>query len=213
MVSQTEQTFRFIKEQIMNGTLKPSQKLTETYLAKLCGVSRNTVKKALMMLERENLVEVEPNKGATIKSYTLEEIVNYLEIREVLEGLVARSAARNIGDEELEKLQDVFDQMTVKLAEHRFDEYSMLNRQFHDVIYGASPNSQAVQMINTIKTQLNRIHFRTILIPGRSDASYQEHKAILEAIKERREEETEQAVRRHVANVRLAIVNNYHILV
>ena len=98
MVSQTEQTFRFLKEQIMNGTLKPSQKLTETYLAKLCGVSRNTVKKALMMLERENLVEVEPNKGATIKSYTLEEIVNYLEIREVLEGLVARSAARNIGD-------------------------------------------------------------------------------------------------------------------
>src|SRR5690606_38604461 len=122
MVSQTEQTFRFLKEQIMNGTLKPSQKLTETYLAKLCGVSRNTVKKALMMLERENLVEVEPNKGATIKSYTLEEIVNYLEIREVLEGLVARSAARNIGDEELAKLQDVFDQMTVKLAEHRFDE-------------------------------------------------------------------------------------------
>ena len=103
--------------------------------------------------------------------------------------------------------------MTVKLAEHRFDEYSILNRQFHDVIYGASPNSQAVQMINTIKTQLNRIHFRTILNPGRSDASYQEHKAILEAIKERREEETEQAVRRHVANVRLAIVNNYHILV
>src|SRR5690606_14941 len=102
---------------------------------------------ALMMLEKENLVEVEPNKGATIKSYTLEEIVNYLEIREVLEGLVARSAARNIGDEELEKLQNVFDQMTLKLAEHRFDEYSMLNRQFHDVIYGASPNRQAVQMI------------------------------------------------------------------
>jgi DNA-binding GntR family transcriptional regulator len=213
MGGQTENTFQFLKEQIINGTFKPSQKLTEAYLAQICGVSRNTVKKALMMLERENLVEVEPNKGATIKSYTLEEIVNYLEIREALEGLVARRAAKNITVQELEKLQYIFEQMATKLKENRFDEYSMLNREFHDIIYAASKNSQAVQMINTIKTQLNRIHFRTILIPGRSEASYQEHKEILEAIKDRDEEEIERAIRNHVANVRLAIVDNYHILV
>src|SRR5690625_3049089 len=135
MRNQTEYTYQHIKEKITSGKLKPSQKLTEAYIPELCGVSRSTVKRALMMLEREILVEVEPNKGATIKSFTLEEIANYLEIREVLEGLVARSATENMSDSDIEKLQDIFDQMDVGLKEGHFDQYSILNRQFHRIIY------------------------------------------------------------------------------
>ena len=109
--------------------------------------------------------------------------------------------------------EQILNEMAVKLKENRLEEYPMLNRQFHDMIYAASKNKQAVQMIHTIKTQLNRIHFKTILIPGRSEASYREHKEILTAIKARNEGALERAVRRHVANVRLAIVDHYHILV
>ncbi|ALS21123.1 MULTISPECIES: GntR family transcriptional regulator [Paenibacillus] len=212
MGGQTDIAFQYIKEKILTGVYKPSQKLTENQLAEAIGVSRNTIKKALMMLERENLVEVENNKGATIKSFTLEEVINYMEIREVLEGLVAKSAAKNISEADIKRLENILETMNSHIKENRFDEYSLLNREFHNVIYNASKNVQAISLINTIKTQLNRIHFKTILVPGRNQQSFIEHERILQALKSHNEKEAEEAIKNHVANVRQTIAQNYQYL-
>ena len=80
-----DKAYEYIKTRIMDGRFHPSQKLIENDLAQSIGASRNTIKKALLKLEQENLVILEPNKGAKIKAFELQEIKNYLEIREVLE--------------------------------------------------------------------------------------------------------------------------------
>jgi DNA-binding GntR family transcriptional regulator len=207
-----ENAYHFIKEKILDGSYKPSQKLTEIELSEIIGASRNTIKKALLKLEQENLVEIEKNKGAFIKSFTLEEMMNYLEIREVLEGLVARTAAKNISDSELKKLEEILKQMDLHLKQNRFDEYSNLNKDFHQIIYQASKNPQAVEIVNVIRTQLSRYHFRTILIPGRNQSSYQEHEKIFEALKAHDEELAQKAVTKHIANVRTTIKDNFSLL-
>ncbi|GAE35025.1 GntR family transcriptional regulator [Halalkalibacter akibai] len=208
-----EIAYQFIKGKILEGTYKPSQKVTETELAETIGVSRNTIKKALLKLEQENLVNIENNKGAFIKSFTLEEVVNYLEIREVLEGLVARTAAVNITDTELEKMKDTLSMMGEHLANNRYDAYSSLNKDFHNIIYEASRNTQAVDMINVIKNQLLRYHFRTILVPGRNLSSYEEHQNIYKAFEERNGEEAEKYIRIHIANVRKTVEENFTYLI
>ncbi|WP_126428762.1 GntR family transcriptional regulator [Brevibacillus marinus] len=212
MGGQTEYAFQMIKEKILDGTFKPSQKLTENELANMVGVSRNTIKKALMMLERENLVEVKTNKGAIIKSLTFEEIVNFLEIREVLEGLVARSAVHHLRDEEIAQLGAILQEMKAQLRKRHFAEYSRLNGEFHQVIYTASRNREAVALIHSIKTQLNQIHYRTMLVPGRKQDSYAEHQRIYEALKARQEQAAEAAIKEHVANVRRTVTENFLIL-
>ncbi len=208
-----EIAYQFIKEKILDGSYKPSQKLTEIELSEVIGASRNTIKKALLKLEQENLVEIEQNKGAFIKSFTLDEIINYLEIREVLEGLVARTAAKNISDAELEQMEEILQQMDSYLKQNRFDEYSNLNKEFHQIIYHASKNPQAVEIVNVIRTQLSRYHFRTILIPGRNQNSFQEHNKIFEALKSHDEKLAQEAVMNHVANVRTTIKENFSFLV
>jgi DNA-binding GntR family transcriptional regulator len=208
-----EIAYQFIKEKILDGSYKPSQKLTEIELSEVIGASRNTIKKALLKLEQENLVEIEQNKGAFIKSFTLDEIINYLEIREVLEGLVARTAAKNISDAELEHMEEILQQMDSYLKQNRFDEYSNLNKEFHQIIYQASKNPQAVEIVNVIRTQLSRYHFRTILIPGRNQNSFQEHNKIFEALKSHDEKLAQEAVMNHVANVRTTIKENFSFLV
>ncbi|MED1953290.1 GntR family transcriptional regulator [Brevibacillus centrosporus] len=213
MTRPMENAYQFIKQKILDGSYKPSQKLTEIELAEIIGASRNTIKKALLKLEQENLVEIEQNKGAYIKSFTLEEIVNYLEIREVLEGLVARTAAKNISDDELKQMKDILEQMDAQLKQNRFDEYSILNKEFHQVIYRASKNQQAVEIVNVIRTQLSRFHFRTILIPGRNQNSFQEHTKIYEALKAHDEEKAQEAVMAHIVNVRKTINENFSLLV
>jgi DNA-binding GntR family transcriptional regulator len=208
-----EFAYQFIKDKILDGSYRPSQKLNESDLSKLIGVSRNTVKKALLKLERENLVEIEENKGATVKSHTLDEILNYLEIREVLEGLLARRAAASITDEQLHELQDVYRRMEDHLKNNRLDEYSVLNRAFHQIIYDASDNRQAVELVNVIKTQLLRYHLRTVLVPGRNHESLEEHRQILEALLARDPARAEECIRRHVGQISKTIRTHHQILV
>jgi DNA-binding GntR family transcriptional regulator len=205
--------YEHIKSKILDGTFRPSQKITENQLSEEIGVSRNTVIKALLKLEQENLVVIEKNKGASVKSFTLQEVVNYIEIREVLEGLAIRTAVQNISDEEIKRLSEILRDMDECVQNGRLDEYSGLNKSFHDIIYSASRNKQAVEMIKMIKTQLNRFHFKTILVPGRNRESYAEHERIYQALLHRNADEAEAAIRQHVANLRQTIEQNYNFLV
>ncbi|MCK2004484.1 GntR family transcriptional regulator [[Brevibacterium] frigoritolerans] len=213
MSKQTDYAYEYIKQRILDGTYYPSQKLNESDLSEIIKVSRNTLKKAFMKLEQENLVKIEKNKGATIKSFSLDEIMNYLEIREVIEGLVARKTAENISDLHLESLEEILDKMQEHIQTNQFDEYSKCNKAFHDIIYSASENPQAIEMIKVIKTQLQRVHFKTILVPGRKEDSLKEHIQILEALKKRDEKEAEEAVKFHISQIRNTIKNNYVYLV
>lgn len=212
MSSQLEHAYRFIKQGILDGTYKPSQKLVEIQLSDAIGVSRNTVKTALLKLEQENLVKIENNKGATIKSFSLEEVENYLEIREVLEGLIIRTAILNFMDEDLANMEQIMMDMGNYLHENKYDDYTKKNNEFHNMIYKLAENSQAVKMVNVIKTQLIRYHFRTILIPGRSGESLQEHQTIYSALKMRDISKAEEAIKRHIANVRKTIKDNFQLL-
>ncbi|MGZ0084739.1 GntR family transcriptional regulator [Caldibacillus thermoamylovorans] len=205
--------YEYIKERIINGTFLPSQKLNESDLSAQIGVSRNTVKKALFKLEQEHLVEMEENKGATVKSFTVKEIVNYFEIREALEGLIIRSAVERLTEEDLRQMGDICDKMETYLNIGDFEEYSQLNKLFHDIIYRASDNQQAVEMVNLIKGQLLRYHLRTILIPGRKENSAKEHRQIYRALKDRNVEEAENAVRLHITNIRKTIEEHFAFLV
>lgn len=212
MSKQADAAYHYIKNKILEGSYRPSQKLIESDLAETIGVSRNTIKKALLVLQQENLVAVEDNKGACVKSFTLQEVVNYLEIREVLEGLVAKKAAKNLTESDLVELEQILGEMAQHLEHNQFDEYSNLNREFHKIIYSASNNPEAVEIISIIRTQLIRFHFRTIMVPGRRQESFKDHKRILDALKARDEREAEEAVENHIANVRRTIEQNYNYL-
>ncbi|SDE53273.1 transcriptional regulator, GntR family [Priestia aryabhattai B8W22] len=213
MSKQTDYAYEYVKQRILDGTFYPSQKLIESDLSETIKVSRNTLKKAFLKLEQENLVKIEKNKGATIKSFSLDEIMNYLEVREVIEGLVARTAVRNVSDSNLAALEKTLENMQEHIQTKHFDEYSNCNKAFHDIIYNASKNVQAVEMIKGIKTQLQRVHFKTILVPGRTEESLREHTQILEAFKKRDEQRAEEAVKFHISQIRNTIKTNYLYLV
>lgn len=208
-----DKAYEFIKERIMNGSYHPSQKLIENELAQTIGVSRNTVKKALLKLEQENLVVLEANKGANVKAFSLEEIINYLEIREVLEGAILRRTAATIAGDDLEKLTLLVEQMSIFAEEGKLDDYSSCNKTFHEIIYQASANQEAVAFVKQIKTQLQRLQLRTNLVPGRIQRSLAEHQAILAALQAHDGEASQAAVIAHISHLRETIVNNYNQLI
>ncbi len=212
MHNQTNQAYQAIRDGILEGRYKPSASLTELSLAQELGVSRNTIKKALLKLESENLVLIEDNKRAIVRSFSVEEVLQYLRVREVLEGLVIREALPLIGDAEVEEMASILAGMETLLGAGDLKGYSEGNWRFHAVIYRTCPNRPAVDLVLSIKNQLKRYNVKTIFIQGRGASSYGEHHAILEAVRLRDVDEAERCIRRHIASMREVITRYYELL-
>lgn len=213
MAAQTERSYNIIKKRILDGTYKPSENLVEVNLAKEIGVSRNTIKKALLMLASEGLVDVSDNRGARVKALSVEDVVSYLQIREVLEGLICRLTAPVISDVELDKLNRILMEMKECKEQNNLTEYSKRNLEFHKTIYDACKNKQAVELTTSIRNLCRGYHVRTVLVPGRIDNSLNEHTGIFEALKARDPEGAEKLARLHIAHVRDVFVANHEFLI
>ena len=98
------QVYRVLKHMILVGELKSGEKLRQDELAERLGVSRTPLLTAFSKLEKEMLVELVPRRGAFVKKYELEELVDIYEIRIRLEPLGAAEAARHGSDEGISQL-------------------------------------------------------------------------------------------------------------
>lgn len=214
MVATTTTTLVYnnIRSKIIKGELSPNENLTEMELANQYGVSRNTVKKALLMLERENLVTIELNKGTKVRAYSLDEVLEYLEVRATLEGFIVNLAVPVITGEQINALEEIMSEMCKNKEQQNLVEYSKCNQRFHEVIYEACPNRTLVDMTTSLKAQMGKYNTKTILIPGRDVRSLAEHTAVLEAIKAGEVALADALMRRHITNVRKTFEENYSLL-
>src|SRR5829696_3729626 len=86
---QLEYAYQRLKDAVMNGVYMPNQRLIEAEVTQALGVSRTTLRAALIRLHEESVVEIEVNRGARVRAFSLDEAVQILLVREVLEGLAA----------------------------------------------------------------------------------------------------------------------------
>lgn len=209
----THSVYEGLKKEITSGAYPPMAPLVETEIAEAYNVSRNTVKKALLMLESEHLITMIPNKGATVRSYSLQEILDLLEVRATLEKLAMELTVPILSDQQQEQIKNLYSQMEQKIEEQDLLQYSQLNRAFHQIIYDACPNQSLSRLIENIKTQLSKYNTKTVLIPGRSDASLAEHQKLMAAIFRKDAETAGNLSYLHVLSVREVFEKNYPLLI
>lgn len=212
MISPVEMVYETIRRRILDQTYVPSQTLVESSLSEEFNVSRNTVRKALMQLVNEKLVELKANKSAIVKFLTKDEALHLLEIREVLEGLIVYSASKVITKEEMKILKDNLIEMKVLLDQGKILEYSLKNDLIHEVIDNACPNREAISLLESVRLQLRSYNKRTILLSGRSEESYKEHIDLVNALEQGDSELSEKVMRKHMSNVRKTLMENYEVL-
>ena len=212
MTRQSTSVYNQIREQIIRGELAPASNLKEQELAEQFDASRNTIKKVLLMLEKEGLVTIELNKGAKVRSYSMEEVLEFLDLRSTLEGFIIRRAVPVISEEYIKQLEDILSIMEKHYENKELVLYSKENQKFHNIIYEACPNKTSVKLTVSLKNQMAKYNTKTILVPGRNTQSLQEHSAILMAVKARDSELAEILMRRHIDNVRKTFSENYSLL-
>jgi DNA-binding GntR family transcriptional regulator len=141
---------------------------------------------------------LEENKGATIRALSFDEVSEYLEVRGALEGIISRYAAKNISEENAAQLELILNDMRKTRTGKQYEQYIALNQRFHNIIYEAANRRMMTEIILGIKLQLARLQYRTLFIPGRTEQSIQEHKDIIEAMRNHDEDKAEEAARRHI---------------
>ncbi|MFI6339296.1 GntR family transcriptional regulator [Streptomyces sp. NPDC050535] len=190
-----------LRQAILRGDMAPAQRLVENELAELFGVTRASVRAALIELESEGLVERIRNRGSRVRVVTVEEAVAITECRMALEGLCAAKAAIAATDDQLAELADLGRAMTKAVADGEPITYSELNHEVHARVRQFSGQEVAVGLLERLNAQLVRHRFQLALRPGRPQQSLSEHLTMIEAITARDPQAAEAAVRAHLSSV------------
>ena len=194
-----------LREAIVSGRLQPNQRLVEADLSRSFGLGRSAVRTALARLEQEGLVEHERHRGSRVRLVGEREAVEILETRAVLEGLAARYAALRAGQADVDALREILASMRRRLEQGDLLGVSDENAGLHRRLLQIAGHGTTSRMISSLRSQLVRFQYRTIMLPGRSECSIAEHTAIVEAVAAGDADAAETAMRVHLTHVAEAL--------
>lgn len=193
----SERAYRALMEAIQAGELKPGVRLREVDLAGQLGISRTPVREALGRLTLEGLAVNDQVRGLIVAELNHSEVNELYAMREVLEGTAARFAAQHASDVEITILQELIERDRQLGSQHPAQLVAN-NRLFHDTLYRAAHNRYLLKTLNTLRETMALLGQTTLMQAGRSALAYDEHVAIVQAIRDRDPDAAEQAARHHI---------------
>ncbi|WP_418114883.1 GntR family transcriptional regulator [Vibrio scophthalmi] len=204
----TESLVTSLVEAIVSGQMVAGSKISEPELAKHYQVSRGPLREAIMRLEGLGLIERAAHIGARVITLSPEKLVELYAVREALEGMAARLAARHIQQEEILALELLLTKHSNHIDEVEGASYFHQHGDFdfHYRIIKASRNQKLIGLLcNELYHQLRMYRFQSPRSQSRPKEALNEHKFILQAIRDRDEELAEMLMRRHISGSRKLI--------
>ncbi|MDO4615997.1 MAG: GntR family transcriptional regulator [Lachnospiraceae bacterium] len=177
--------FHTLRRAIMQGYLKPGERLMEIKLANRMGVSRTPIREAIRMLELEGLVVMIPRKGAQVAKITERDLREVLEVRMGLEQLAVQFATERITEEQLAALCDASREFEKTVKSGDLTEIAEADVRFHDLLYAATGNGRLVQLLNNLREQMYRYRIEYLKSQEIRESLVQEHDSLCEKLKDR----------------------------
>jgi DNA-binding GntR family transcriptional regulator len=169
-----------IREAILNGNLPPGSRIRQEELAARLGVSREPIRQALAVLEREGLV-TNVNRGAIVAPYDIKMIEEIYEFRQAIESSIAGKVAARKDFDPL-KLREIVMLGRKAVQDGLMDRLIDLDLDFHSELYRASQNRVVADVMQTQWGHIRRAMRMTLTIQNYRKQVWDEHEAILEAI-------------------------------
>ncbi|MBI4674589.1 MAG: GntR family transcriptional regulator [Chloroflexi bacterium] len=209
--SVSQQISDYLRAAIVQGTIKPNQRLIEESLAQELGVSRTPVREALRRLEAEGLIEFEAQKGARVRPVSAEELTELYELRILLEAHAARLAAQKITAAELDALHKNTDEFLSILDQsdtrgQQIQRLIELNNEFHTRIIQVSGNRHLIRIAKSLLESNALYGVYYYHEEHKSRVSHQDHLAILDALEKHDADRTAQLVQAHLTQAQNMIL-------
>ena len=202
---------------ILSGELKSGEKVpSQREFALTLGVSRASLREALLTLETLGLLKTEPGRGTFVSqerpsasrnmarwryadSYPVADV---FETRIMLEGRIAGLSSQTLSEAELEALELETDTMERNWASGDLLSNVEADLEFHAIIAAACPNRMIVDLYQSVRDKLTETQIQPIPItePARMRASIAEHRCIIDALRMRDAGKSSQEMQNHIRN-------------
>jgi len=201
-----DQVHEGIRSDILSGLYRMGERLPVDKLAQEYQVSKTPVREALNTLQNEGLVTIVPRVGYFVSHMTVKDAQDLFELRLILETASAEMAARNITEEELRGLEGV--QCTYVSGDtDSYWKYLKDNREFHYRVALATGNSRLAEAVGNVLDQMQGLLFLEARLYDRAEQFQDEHRQLIEALRNRDCKETVRIATEAIENARRAMLD------
>ncbi len=198
----TELAYQSVKRHLFNGKVTEGSKLTEEWLSTQLGISKSPVREALNRLETEGLISIESRRGAYVRKFSLKEVQDLYELREVLE--VYAVGVVEITPELLADLSASVAHTEQHLTEHNVMAHVEEDIRFHNRIAAATGNEE-------LRRVLENVHQKSLICRSKtyhlsSATAPLSHGKILQGLADGDREVAQEAMREHIRFVRESLL-------
>ena len=199
-IKQADRIADSLEEMVFTGCFDQGERLDETSIAQMFGVSRTPVREALQRLVGVDLAEQRPRRGVFVKQPMSRRVIEMFETMAEIEAVCGRLTAERISDTDIEALKLINERCKSAIEEQDCDAYSRHNEAFHLSIYKMSGNGFLAREARRLYERLRpfrRVQFR---LAGRMAQSVAEHDTLIAAIAEKDIQTVETVLRSHVGS-------------
>ena len=177
-----EEVLERVRDMIIEGHLAPGQRINEGVIGGQLGVSRTPLREAIRSLASEGLVEILPAKGAVVRTVSVRDLAEILEVLKSLEQLGARMACARATEAEIERIAAMHRRMMTLYETRDRLEYFKLNQAIHTAFVEASGNGVLVEMHGTLQSRIKRLRFVGNEGPAKWAGAVAEHETMMESL-------------------------------
>src|ERR1051325_4203710 len=190
-----DKAYDAIKHRIITCAFRPGEYINELQLSAFLKIGRTPVHQALDRLMVEGMVEVIPRKGVIVKPVSLNEVLQIIEVRLINEPFGARLAAEQANDADLVELADVLKRAKHWASLRNVENMMLLDREFHLLIARAAKNEVLIELLRNLHERSLRFWFISLNAPAQHESVQIELSSILDAIRQRKPDGAEAAMR------------------
>jgi DNA-binding GntR family transcriptional regulator len=182
-ISAKENAFNQLQQWIIDGTLRPEEKLNDNELAQALGVSRTPIRESLQLLEVQGFVEMFPGKATQVTKVKKEDIIDLLPPLAALQALSAELAVPNLNEEIIRNLEDTNERFSIAVRTEDYFSALKVDEEFHQIIVDAANNPYITSMVASLQAHVRRLFFHNSIVL--TTYSIQQHDTIIDCLKKR----------------------------
>ncbi|TDV72745.1 GntR family transcriptional regulator [Pseudomonas sp. LP_7_YM] len=191
---------------ITEGVLAPGIKLNERELCETLGISRTPLREALKVLAVEGLIEINPNRGATVARMSELDIRETFELMSGMEAFAGELACERITAEEIDEIKALHYAMVVCKNQQDLPGYYQRNRAIHELINQAARNTALRQVYLTLNRRIQALRFLSNQQAPKWERALHDHQQMIEALEARDGKRLSSILRHHLLEKRDAIM-------
>ncbi|WP_407154023.1 GntR family transcriptional regulator [Bradyrhizobium sp. STM 3557] len=199
--SKVDQAYLALKRAIVSGTLAPETPIDKNEWCAIFDVSKLSITTAINRLAFEGLVVVEPQRGSYVAKIHLEDVRQWMLMRRALEVEVVGVCAASMSDQAIEALGQNVAYQNAAIVSGDLEGFHALDTRFHHQMTESLGLARVGEVLDQIRTHLERVRRTLLPEPGRLEGTYREHEAIYGAIAGRDPRKAQHEMANHLDRV------------